>query len=431
MIKKLHFRLTIFFTIVIGIVLTVMTIVLLLVSESGMRKNYYMSFLNDITAMYTYLENQSLISNEWLSKMENGGLYMIHIEDNGQPLFFSTLVASESREAIIEQAKEISTSKYGFDISLPTRSTYLTTHREFQMTADDKISYYISTAVLPKNNGHLSVVIASSKAPLEQQIVRQRLLFIAIDIISLAILSVFSFIFTRRMLRPIEENRQRQVQFVASASHELRSPLAVILSCVGAVKKSSHDKAKQEKFIDSIQSESLRMSRLVDDMLALAGADNKTWSLNNTLVEMDTLLIDVYEKFESLSKKKNITLELLLTEDYIPLCKCDHDRIEQVLTILMDNALSYSYPGGHVLLSLTSQMNYMTVKVQDNGPGILAEDKTQIFERFYRIDQSHTEKKHVGLGLCIAKEIIKLHKGKIWAEDSSGGGSTFIFTLPL
>jgi len=430
MIKKFHLQLTFFFTIVIGIVLAGMTIILLLVSESGMRKNFYISFLNDISAIYTYLENQSLISNEWLSKMENGSVYKIHIEDNGKPLLFSSLVASEQREAIIEQAKEISTSKYGFDISAPVRSTHLTAYTEFEMIADNGTPYYISTAILPKNDGYLSIVIAHSKVPLEQQIFRQRLLFMIIDIVTLGILSVFASIFTKRMLRPIQESRRRQTQFVASASHELRSPLAVILSCVGAVKKSDNDKEQQEKFMDSIQSESIRMSRLVDDMLSLAGADNQTWSLNHVTVEMDTLLINAYEKFEPFSRKKNVRLELLLP-DFIPLCQCDQDRIDQVLTILIDNAISYSKPGGHIWLSLTKQTNYLTITVRDNGPGISDKDKDMIFERFYRGEQSRTDKKHVGLGLCIAKEIIQLHKGRIWIEDTLGGGAAFLFTLPI
>ena len=113
----------------------------------------------------------------------------------------------------------------------------------------------------------------------------------------LAVLALvtFSWFFTGKMLRPLEENQRKQTQFIASASHELRSPLAVILSSVQAMES---DWENAGRFLKTIKSEGDRMSRLIGDMLSLANADNKSWSIMKTDCELDTLLLDTYEKYQ-------------------------------------------------------------------------------------------------------------------------------------
>lgn len=108
---------------------------------------------------------------------------------------------------------------------------------------------------------------------------------------------------------------------------------------------------------------------------------------------------------------------------------CDRERIEQVLSILLDNALSYTPENGRICLSLAGTSDRPTIRVSDNGIGIPDSEKESIFDRFYRCDKAHKDKMHFGLGLCIAQEIIHMHKGKIWVEDTPGGGATFVIIL--
>ena len=104
-------------------------------------------------------------------------------------------------------------------------------------------------------------------------------------------------------------------------------------------------------------------------------------------------------------------------------------RMEQILAILLDNAISYTPPQGKISLSLQSSPGKFTLQVSDNGNGIPDSEKEAVFDRFYRQDKSHKDKSHFGLGLCIAWEIVHMHKGKIWVEDTPGGGSTFVVVL--
>lgn len=171
------------------------------------------------------------------------------------------------------------------------------------------------------------------------------------------------------------------------------------------------------------------MSRLINDMLTLSGADSSSLTLRKTAVELDTLLLSSYEKFESLARDKSISLGITLPEDSVPPCHCDKERMEQALSILLDNALSYTPAGGRVCLSLSVSQENFLMRVADNGPGIPDAEKEAVFDRFYRCDKSHKDKNHFGLGLCIAREIVRMHKGNLWAEDAKGKGTAFVIML--
>ena len=182
--------------------------------------------------------------------------------------------------------------------------------------------------------------------------------------------------------------------------------------------------------MQTIKSEGNRMTPLIGDMLSLANADNKSWSIIKTECELDTLLLDTYEKYEPLLREKKISLKVALPEESLSICKCDSARMSQVLGILLDNGVSYVPAGGKMELGVEEKEKYFRIYVQDNGPGILDENKEAVFQRFYREDSARKDKQHFGLGLCIAKEIVSLHKGSIRITDTPGGGSTFVIKLP-
>lgn len=179
-----------------------------------------------------------------------------------------------------------------------------------------------------------------------------------------------------------------------------------------------------------IEGECNRMSRLISDMLLLASSDARTWSLFIEQVDMDTLLIECYDMFCTCFNKKDHRLTLELPEENLHVINGDRERIKQMLTILVDNAMSHTSKGEMIALRAYNQKHFVVVEVEDHGDGIHEEDKKHVFERFYRGDQSRNEKKHFGLGLSIAKELIELHEGDISIKDTTGGGATFILRLP-
>lgn len=234
------------------------------------------------------------------------------------------------------------------------------------------------------------------------------------------------------MLRPIQENQQRQAQFIAAASHELRTPLTAILSAASAWERAEcAAPARQTVFSDMIRREGKRMSRLIGDMLTLASADSQSWEVRCEEVELDMLLLMVYETYSPLAKEKGLALSLTLPERDVPVMQLDKDRITQVLSILLDNALAYTPAPGDIRLELGLGRNSARITVSDTGPGVPDSEKTRIFARFHRGETARSHRSHFGLGLCIAAEIVKLHKGKLWVEDAKGGGAAFILELPI
>ena len=169
----------------------------------------------------------------------------------------------------------------------------------------------------------------------------------------------------------------------------------------------------------------MRRSKLIDDMLLLTTADTGGWSIKAAPVEPDTLLLNLYEAFLPVAAEKNIALSITLPEEAVPTITGDKERITQVLSILLHNALSYTPQKGSVRLILACHGKNICFSVEDNGPGIPDKEKPLIFQRFYRADPSRRDREHFGLGLCVAQEIVQLHRGRLWVEDNPGGGARF------
>ena len=398
MFKKLHIRLTLLCTLVSGFILVFMSFICLSFQEAEVRESYFSDFQVNVNMLISYLETQSIISHNWLSQFHTDTHLEIDIQDNGKTLAFGTLKPS----------------------------SLLSNHAEFEFVYDGTL-YYASAILLPKNKGLLNIAILHNLNELQHKISMQRILFAGANVAGIFLLAVFFWFFTWRMILPLIESRRKQTEFIASASHELRSPLTVMLSCLSAMKNACPENS--ERFATTIALEGKRMSRLIDDMLTLSGTDTSRLDLHKSAVELDTVLLSAYEKFESLAREKGISFHITLPDSSVPCCQCDKERIEQVLSILIDNALSYTPEGGKICLSLQTVSDKLTLRVADNGPGIADTEKEAVFDRFYRCDKSHKDKNHFGLGLCIAREIINMHKGKLWVEDTPGGGASFVILL--
>lgn len=429
MFKKLHRQMTLFCTLVTGLILVAMSCICLNIAESGIKDVSYSSFINNLNSLYSYLENQSVITHTWITQMEYNYHMQLEINDTGNDLVFHSLNPSPSGDKLTAQAKETALQTFGLDIDNFNKNSVLSKHEEFKMTGYDRELYYASVALIPKDNGYLSVTAISPFTTQKSQIYRQRMLFILVDLCAILLLGIFSWLFTRHMIRPLKENRDKQVQFIASASHELRSPLTVITSSLSSLKIAGKEDAK--RFIHAMESETCRMARLINDMLTLANADARNWTIHREPVELDTLVLETYEKFEPQAMGQKLEFNFHIPEQRIPPLLCDPGRIGQVLSILLDNAFSYTPKGGKVGISLSFDSDRFLIAVIDSGPGITDKNKKAVFDRFYRVDASHKDKEHFGLGLCIAKEIVKLHKGKIWIEDTPGGGTSMMIQLPL
>lgn len=409
MIKQFQFRLTALCTLITSLILVVFTVICLSVFETEIRTQESDAFETNLNTVYQNLQLQSSIPHQWLRQAEHNYQFFLRITDNGVPLFFQSLHQNEQAEKLLNQAEELAFSKYGINTRLASTSRVLLDHKEFSMKDEHRNNYYASVALLPMSGGTLGVTILHPLTIMNHRIGRQRLIFGLADLTAIFLFGVFFWFFIGRMMHPLQENRRKQMQFVADASHELRSPLAVILSNVDAVKCGSMTADIQ--FLDTISSEGKRMSHLISDMLQLANADNHSWSMHPTNVEMDTLLLQTFENFEAMARSKNLHWKINLPDEAVPLYRCDEERIRQLLSILIDNAFNYTPAGKSVCLSLKAASGVFQIIVADNGPGIPDDQKKSVFERFYCVDSSHKNKAHFGLGLCIAQEIVNCTGG--------------------
>lgn len=426
--QKLHVQLTVFCTVITGGIFLALTGICLFFAEKNINQNHYNSFLTEMSSAISYLQEQDSISHQWLNQLHENGHIRLYLYDNQTPLFYQQYHTSEKEETLKEQILFTARETYGIDL-FASANKKITTHTEFEYEASPKEQYYVSAGTIPKSSGHLNFIILYSLTGQQEQIRHLRMIILSADFFAMLLLAIFSWYFTKKMIIPLSEAQKKQTRFIASASHELRSPLAVLRSGLESLSKTDK-RSEQEHFIQLMFSETSRMQNLINDMLLLASSDSKALPLHMADVQPDFLLLNVYEKFEPLAIKKQIRLSVSLPDDLLPDCRCDADRIEQVFSILMDNALSYTPAGGNITLSLQYTENSFFFRFADTGCGIPDNEKALIFDRFYRSDKAHTGKEHFGLGLCIAKEIVKKHAGTIWAEDSPGGGSCFVIRLP-
>lgn len=437
MFRRLHLQLTALCIAITGLTLTVLSCICLFISESGIRSRESSSFAASLDTMYQNLEQQAILSHTWVRQIERNHQFYLQITDNGTPLFFQTLEDAAIPGELWKMAEQKALEDFGLDLQDPGTLSVLKRYESFPLTWEGR-HYNASVGLIPRSSGYIGVTVLAPLARMESGILRQRLAFLLADLAALALLGIFFWHFTERMLRPLAENRKRQMQFVASASHELRSPLTVILSNVAAVRSGAMK--NDLRFLDVIDSEGNRMSRLITDMLQLAGADSHTWTIRPAEVETDTLLLQIWEHFEPVAASLGLRWDLSLPEGSVPHLFCDEERIRQLLSILIENAFSYTPSGGLVSLTLSpvlpsrarrsARHDCLGITVSDNGPGIPDGQKEAVFERFYRLDRSRTDKSHFGLGLCIAQEIAHLHHGQILLTDTPGGGASFTVVLP-
>lgn len=420
---------TLFCTAVTGSILILLTFLCLFISERSLKENNYAAFSNEAASVLTQLQQQDAVSLQWINQLAEKKQFELLCYDNGSPLYLYHLAGTQTTpgEDCIRLAIDTAAASYGLDI-FASSDRQLSAHTEFELRDASGSSYYVSAGTIPKAHGTLSFLLFYPLADRGRQLLMQRLAFLAADLAALSLLCIFSWKFTGFMLRPLEENIKRQSEFVASASHELRTPLAVMQSGLEALAKADSDFCRSH-FMSILTQEGLRMQRLISDMLVLTNSDAHSLALHMSDCQPDELLLAAYEKYELLAAGKGISLKIVLPENSSLSCSLDADRIGQVLSILVDNALSYTPEGGTVTLSLSAAKN-VCFTVSDNGCGVPDSDKKLIFERFYRAEQSRTSKEHYGLGLCIAKEIVTAHHGKIFVTDVPGGGACFSVILP-
>ena len=290
-----------------------------------------------------------------------------------------------------------------------------------------EIKEYDLRYLIAMSPGGLSIVFADTAtetATIRSMVYSCMFIFVAAMMVFLGI----SILLSRWAIKPVAVAWDQQRQFVADASHELKTPLAVIMANAELLQNEKTPEEDKRKFSANILSTTYQMRSLVENMLEMARVDNGTVKMRFIPLDMSELISNAVLSFQLLYEEKGMGLRYAIAEG---ICVDGSEQhLYQVMDVLLDNALKYSSPNGMVSVDLIRNGRTCILSVASPGEPISREDLQNIFKRFYRADKARTMNGSYGLGLSIAESIVAAHKGKIWAESESGY-NTFHVQLPI
>ena len=294
-----------------------------------------------------------------------------------------------------------------------------------------KVDISSSTYSYLKGNGPFGVKIAFMERSMYDNMLFQLLKnLILIGFISLIALLFISIYLTNKSIIPIKETFKKQKQFIADASHELKTPLSIIKTNTSLILSHPDDTIKnQSKWINYINSQTDRMSELISEMLSLAKMDTAENKLPLSPINMSKIVESMILMFDAVLYENNIELETNISKNLF--INGDKESLKKLFSVIMDNAIKHTNKNGNITVSLFSDKNKIKMIIRNTGEGIAQEHLERIFERFDRIDSSRNrETGGYGLGLSIASSIVKQHKGKIYAKSKIGEFTSFIVEIP-
>lgn len=431
MIGRLRRRLTAVFTALTALVLAAALTVTFFLAQAQYESGQQALFDAALGNVMEQLTQGGAVSDGWLARQEAATGSVFYILDNGVPLHFSGgWVPITPRQTLIDSAlaqaaqagvvfQHGSSSEAGFRL-------YGSAGEQYRAAA--RCLPFLTAGGAQKFVG----VVMIQDLTLQQQHLRgMAMQYCFIFLAGAAALCLIIWLLAGFSLRPTQEALRRQTEFVAAASHELRSPLAVIKASLSTARQSAGRPEKAESFLRTAEREADRMTRLTSDLLVLAGGDANVWNVKSAVVPLDTFCIELYDTFQPLAMERGHALTLALPDTALPTVHADAERLTQLFGILLSNAMEYSPPGAPIELAARMTKKEVLLCVADHGPGIPDAEKERVFRRFYRTDQSRSDKAHFGLGLSVAQEIAAMHGAVLALSDTPGGGATFALRLPL
>jgi signal transduction histidine kinase len=225
-------------------------------------------------------------------------------------------------------------------------------------------------------------------------------------------------------LEKVDKNRK---EFISNVSHELRSPITSIKGFVAGILDGIIPKDKEDYYLKIVSGEIDRLSRLVGELLDISALENGKFNLKKTRLDINEVIKLCLGNLEGTIIEKDRRVEVLLDAEY-QYVYADRDRIIQVLTNILDNALKYGKKGGYIKIDITNKGDKVNISIHNEGPELKKEELIKIWDRFYKADKSRTNKDSTGLGMPIVRLILTQHGEDIWVNNEKDG-VTFTFTL--
>lgn len=408
MLRKLKYKFVLFNMLSVGIILCVMVFTVIFTSyqrqQEETNKILENTLLEDVKKSAPKLQ---IGAHDIENRFQNYAAFLVTINEDGTVNTFLRDNLEVSQEILDAAITYIETSENSSgripDLNL--------SYQLIQTETETKIAF-LDTSFQDESFGHLVIILLSA-------------LFFG-----LLLFFVISLRLAKWSVKPVEDAWNQQRQFIADASHELKTPLTVILANTGIMMNHKNDTIfNQIKWLNYIKEEADHMKKLIEDMLFLAKNDAGRSVIPMDLISLSDLAFEVSLPFESVAFEKNIALETQI-EDGL-LMKGNYGQLKELISILLDNACKYTPEKETILLSLNKSQDKIKLQVRNTGVYISTDVTDHLFERFYRPDQSRNlQTGGYGLGLSIAKSITELHKGRIQVTSSPQDGTSFIVTLP-
>ena len=382
---------------------------------SSIKTQLFQSYAHNVIM---YLENDIIVPDSTLDLYDANAPMFFRITDNNG-------VVKSYRSEIIESSPDILQQKIKDQLSHSfmtdndpeiTSFSHINNSKIEEESGEDFRWFYarIKTAADKEYELYMAYLLNYGVFSIKQII-----LYIILELLFATIFFCIGKYFVKIAIIPIEQNMESQKHFVASASHELKTPISVITLA---------NNSNQPDAQHIIEQECIRMDKIVKNLLFLASSESCTWKTDFQMIRFDMLLIEFYEISQPLLKKHKMSIEFELPDQEIENEMFDKMLIIQLLTILLDNAIAYSGTS-RITIKLLEKKSALVLQFIDYGIGISDADKPYIFNSFYKTTTAQSN--HYGLGLSIAKTIVNLHHGTISIHDTSGGGATFTIELPL
>lgn len=441
MLNKLRINLTILNTVVLVVILSIISIFVYVLMDFNLHKDIDDILITNSHQVDNYInfieENQN--NDQIDEEKKNEHLRTIHnmtknnisyvVLDTEKSVNINSSYIELDYDLLMEIRKDAMNNVDNSDrvITDLNRTFY------FNTVNTEGINYRICTTYYSTDMQRNNVrTIQTIKTLRNEKDVLSRLGFtlIATIIIGTSLSLIGGYILAGRSLVPIIKSWKRQQEFVSDASHELRTPLAVVQTNLEVIKGSPDETIQSQSYwLKNAYDETLRMNKIIQDLLFLARVDSGQNILDKQEVDMTFLLQDVSEKLIPLAANKQLQIIGNIDENLV--IQGDANKIRQLMVILMDNAIKYSTPNKIIRITGKAVKNGVVIEVIDQGIGMRQEDISRVFDRFYRSDKVRSrEQGGTGLGLSIAKWITDIHRGRINIESKIEEGTKVIVYLP-
>jgi signal transduction histidine kinase len=236
----------------------------------------------------------------------------------------------------------------------------------------------------------------------------------------------------RQLYEQLEAASRHKSEFLASMSHELRTPLNAIIGFSQALRQRLFGEIneKQEEYLDDVIASGKHLLSLIDDVLDLSKVEAGRIELERTTFPLGQAIERGVVTVRERAAEQGITVSVVPSPD-VDLVTADERRLRQVVFNLLSNAVKFTPHGGDIVVATERRNGYARVSVSDTGPGVAPQDRERIFEQFQQTELGVRHGEGTGLGLALSRRLVELHGGRIWVESAAGGGSLFVFTLPL